>query len=149
MLDRVPEFWEWLLHMGAANRVKIPLEIVEEIVSGTDDLAEWLSDREHRDALQLDEEIDVSALQKIIAQGYAPDLTDDDIEKIGRDPFLIAYAMIDTTNRCVVTAEVSKPSATRSNRRVPDVCRSMNITWMNGSELVRKLNFSTSWRVRL
>lgn len=50
-LDRVPEFWEWLVHHAAAGKVKMPIEMVEEIREGTDDLAAWLSDHDHLDAL--------------------------------------------------------------------------------------------------
>ena len=32
-IERVPEFWDWLVEMGELGRVKIPLEIYEEIVS--------------------------------------------------------------------------------------------------------------------
>ena len=38
-LERVPEFWEWLLHHGTNGQVKMPIEMVEEIREGTDDLA--------------------------------------------------------------------------------------------------------------
>ena len=31
-IERVPEFWDWLVEMGELGRVKIPLEIYEEIV---------------------------------------------------------------------------------------------------------------------
>lgn len=34
-LDRVPEFWEWLVHHGTSGQVKIPIEMVEEIREGT------------------------------------------------------------------------------------------------------------------
>ncbi len=30
-IDRVPEFWEWLEYQGSQGKVKIPLEIYEEI----------------------------------------------------------------------------------------------------------------------
>ena len=43
---------------------------------------------------------------KVVSAGYAPDLTDDEVEKIGRDPFLIAYALADPPERCVVTGKI-------------------------------------------
>lgn len=147
-LLRVPEFWDWLAHHGAAGHVKMPQEIVEEITSGNDDLAKWLSDRTIRDVLQLEEEVDVQLLQQVIAQGYAQDLTDDEVDTIGRDPFLVAYALLDCNGRRVVTTEVSKPTRQRANRHLPDVCRSVGVTPLNSFDLLSSLDFSTSWRAR-
>jgi hypothetical protein len=148
-LSRVPEFWDWLLHMGQIGRLRIPDEIIEEIAGGTDELASWLSDAEHLSALRLDEEVEAVFVQRVIEQGYAPDLDDNEILRLGCDPFLIAYALRDVATRCVVTTEVSKPSKQRANRHVPDVCRSLGIRWMDSFELVRTLDFSTGWRSRL
>jgi hypothetical protein len=145
-LDRVPEFWEWLLHWGAAGLVKVPTEIVEEICAGTDDLAEWMSDLEHRAALELNEEAEVELVSRVIDEGYAPDLDDEEIEVVGRDPFLMAYALRNPGERCVVTAEVSRPARTRANRHIPDVCAQFGIQCMDGFGLVRSLNFRTAWR---
>ena len=92
-LERVPEYWEWLAHHAADGQVKMPIEMVEEIREGTDDLARWLSDQKQLDVLCLEEEADVALVQRVINEGYARDLTDYEVEKIGRDPFLISYAL--------------------------------------------------------
>ncbi|CEJ10792.1 hypothetical protein BN1110_01076 [bacterium YEK0313] len=147
-IERVPEFWDWLRHMGEQGHVKIPTEIYEEMTDATDALADWLRYQDTKDALLFDEESDVALVQRVINQGYAPDLTDVEIEKVGRDPFLIAAALFDPANRCVVTAEVSKPTTTRTNRRVPDVCNTFGVSWMDSFGLIRVLNFSTSWRAQ-
>lgn len=148
-LERVPEFWEWLLHTASQGSVKMPTEMVEEIKAGDDALAEWLSDREHLETLRLEEDVDVGLLQRVIAEGYAPDLDDTELVRVGQDPFLISYALKDVTARCVVTTEVSKPSRQRANRHVPDVCNRFGVRWMDSFELVRTMNFSTNWRARL
>lgn len=145
-LDRVPEFWEWLVHHAAAGKVKMPIEMVEEIREGTDDLAAWLSDHDHLDALCLNEEADVALVQRVINEGYAPDLNDHEVEIVGRDPFLISYALQALDGRCVVTTEVSKPSRQRANRHLPDVCSQLQVSWMDSFGLVKALDFSTSWR---
>ncbi|TJW51975.1 MAG: DUF4411 family protein [Mesorhizobium sp.] len=148
-LDRVPEFWEWLLYWGDAGALKMPLEMVEEIVGGSDDLAQWLGEQDHRSALCLKEDVDVGSVQEVLATGYAADLTDAEVIKIGRDPFLIAYALFAPDVRTVVTTEVSKPSCQRANRRVPDVCDQVRIRWCDSFTMVRDLNFSTRWRERV
>jgi hypothetical protein len=147
-LARVPEFWDWLLHHGTAGNVKVPLEIFEEVSSGNDDIAQWLTVREHETALCFDEEVDVTLVQRVTREGYAPDLLDHEVDKIGRDPFLIAYAL-QAANRSVVTTETSKPNRTRANRHIPDVCGQFGLPCINTFGLARSLNFSTSWRQQL
>ncbi|MGB8771501.1 MAG: DUF4411 family protein, partial [Candidatus Korobacteraceae bacterium] len=85
-------------------------------------------------------------VRQVVTTGYAPDLTDDEIEKIGRDPFLIAYALVDIAERCVVTTEVSRPSAQRQNRKVPDVCAAVGVQCVGPFALNKSLGFHTGWR---
>lgn len=150
-VDRVPEYWEWLQHMGTAGRVKIPIEILEEIKDGPKDgerdlLYAWLQEEQNVNALVLEESVDEGAVQHVVEVGYAPDLTDSEIEYIGRDPFLIAYALVRSDERCVVTVEASKPKMQRQNRRVPDVCRSVGVTQCDPFAMNRDLTFRTNWK---
>ena len=126
--------------------MKIPLEIMEEIQEGRDGdpLIDWVSDAE--DDLRLDEVVDDALVRRVMTEGYAPDLTDIEVEKLGRDPFLIAYGLANGPERCVVTTEVSKPSARRQNRKVPDVCNGLAVGCCGPFELNRALGFRTSWR---
>ena len=101
------------------------MEVYEEVVIGSGDLPDWL--RNNRGLMVLDEEVDPEIVNLVLSEGYADDLTDVEVEQIGRDPFLIAYAFVDPANRCVVTMEVSKPSKIRANRHIPDVCDSSEI----------------------
>ncbi len=145
-IERIPEFWVWLVDMGEQGHLKIPLEIYEELVYGDDSLSEWL--KTHRNSLLFEEEVPVGLVAQVTEQGYANDLTDVEIEKIGRDPFLIAYALVNLGRRCVITTEVSRPSRTRANRHIPDVCRDFNIPCGNTFELVRALDFRTNYPLR-
>lgn len=147
-IERVPEFWDWLVHHGEQGNVKIPLEVYEEIKDGNDNLAAWSKEPNVKSALLLDEEVDVDLVSKAINDGYAPDLTDDEVEKIGRDPFLVAYGLADLGQRCVVTTEVSKPRRSRANRHLPDVCADFGVPCRNTFQFVQDLDFSTSWNSR-
>ena len=140
-IDRIPEFWDWLLDNANVGRLKIPLEMYEEVVVGVGNLPDWL--RENRTSMVLDEDVDPQLVDLIVAQGYADDLTDIEVEKLGRDPFLIAYALTDPGNRCVVTTEASRPSRIGANRHIPDVCSDLNIRCRNTFDLVRELDFRT------
>ncbi len=144
-MERVPEFWNWLLHHAGQGSVKMPPEIFNEIRKGSDELSDWVKQHHVESALLLSEEVNTSFLQQVLDAGYAPDLTDVDLEKIGMDPFLIAYALTDTKNRMVVSGEISSPKKQRANRRVPDVCKNLGVPCKNIFKLVTDLNFSTSW----
>jgi hypothetical protein len=144
-LQRVPEFWEWLENTGENGNAKIPLEVYEEISDGKDELAIWAKQEHIKTALLVQEEVDVSLVSRATDQGYASDLTDDEVEKIGRDPFLIAYALRNPASRCVVTTEVSKPRSLRANRHLPDVCADLGVRCCNTFEFLRALDFTTRW----
>jgi len=125
----------------------MPQEIYEEIKEGRDAdlLFAWIKEAETKETLVLDEEVDVARVRRVIDEGYANDLTDDEVEQLGRDPFLIAYALADAANRCVVTTELSKPGRQRQNRHVPDVCGTLGVQCCDTFAFGRALNFSTSW----
>lgn len=144
-LRRVPEFWDWLIDRATQGQVKIPLEIFEEIFAGKDDdLTEWLND--NRDELLLDENVEEILVAEVTAQGYAPDLTEEEVERLGRDPFLIAYALVDPDQRTVVTTEVSKPKKQRANRHIPDVCDELDVLHCNTYQFIEDLDFTTGRR---
>jgi hypothetical protein len=146
-LDGVPEFWEWIDHQARNGRIKLPVEVLEEVLAGSrkeDPLLDWMT--AHKDVLRLKEKVDPSLVNLVVTEGYAPDLTDDELIEIGQDPFLIAYAIANTPERCVVTVEVSSPSKKRQNRKIPDVCNHFGVNCQNPFQVYRSLGFSTAWK---
>ncbi len=151
-IDRVPEYWEWLIYQAEKGRVKVPLEIFEEVKEGPDEegkdlLFDWINTEETKEALLFLEEADPDSVNHVVTVGYANDLTDSEIEQIGRDPFLISYALNHAGQRCVVTNEVSKPSRIRQNRKVPDVCNDLGVRSIDPFTFMKELNFTTNWRL--
>lgn len=77
-----------------------------------------------------------------------------EIKQIGRDPFLVAYAL-NNERRCIVTKEVSAPAKTRANKKVPDVCNdlrlecNLRLECIDAFEFNRRLNFSTDWESKV
>ena len=144
-LGRVPEFWDWLLDRATRQQTKISVEVYEEVLAGAeDDLTRWL--RENRDTLLLDENVDEGLVAQVTEVGYAPDLSDEEVERVGRDPFLIAHALGEPAQRVVVTTEHSKPRKQRANRHIPDVCRDLGVRCCNTYEFIEALDFTTGWR---
>ena len=150
-IDRVPEFWTWLIFQGQNGRIKIPVEVYEEFSDTKDKdgkkdaLAEWAEQIDVKNALLFGEEAEQDLVARITYGGYVANPTDDELEKIGRDPFLLSYALKNPENRCIVTTESSKPSRRGANRHVPDVCGDFGIRCINSFEMIREMNFSTGW----
>lgn len=140
-IDRVPAFWDWLLRQGIAGNVKIVEEVFDEFAGGDDALAKWAKLQTVEDALLFAESVDVALVRRVIHDGYAPDLTDDELEQLGRDPFLIAHALRNPRDRIVVTLEASKPSRQRANRHVPDVCRTVGVQCVDTFDMTSALDF--------
>ncbi len=114
-IDRVPEFWDWLVDCAVYQQTKIPLEMYEEVLQGRpDQLTRWL--KGEKDTMVLDENVDRALVARVMAC-YGSDLNDEELQIPGRDPFLIAYALGDSTQRLIVTTEVSKPK--RKGRKPP------------------------------
>jgi hypothetical protein len=140
-VDRIPAFWVWLLDQARSNVIKMPRIIFDEVAPPPGPFRDWLARREVREALILNEDVAVEIVRRVIDKGYAPDLTDVEVAQLGKDPFLVAAAL-NGTDRIVVTVEVAKPSKTRQNRKLPDVCRTFGIKPINPFELYRSLEFS-------
>ena len=143
-LHRVPEFWQWLRHHGGDGTIKIPAAIYAEVEDGNDALAAWMADAASKDALLFGEE-PVPLLVQSVSALYGADLSEADIETIGKDPFLIAAALADHNHRCVVTAEVSKPNRQGPNRHIPNICDDIGVQWHSPVEFLNSLDFSTGW----
>ena len=147
-IERVPEFWDWLVEMSNRGHVRVPDEMYEEIVLPKpirqDLLVDWLTD--YRNVIRLDEPAVPEVVAYVTDQGYGDELTEDEVEKVGRDPFLIAYAVVDIDNRCVVTNEQARPGRARGNRHLPDVAKNLNVRCINAFDLIQELDFRTNWR---
>lgn len=145
-ISRIPEFWNWIAYQAKQGCIKIPVEIFDELVAGkSDDLVTWIKSEEVKQNLVLSSCATAGVVASVVNSGYANDLSEEEIEKLGRDPFLISYAISSRDPVTIVTTEVSKPSKLRANKKVPDVCNLLGITWMHTFRLVKELNFSTSW----
>lgn len=143
-LQRVPQFWDWLLAEAEAGRIAVPHEIWEEFKDGEDDLGRWARSDPVKQHLLLAEEADPVLVNFVVQNGYADDLTDAELIELGRDPFLISYAFSDSASRMVVSTEISKPGKQRGRRHIPNVCRDLDIECINTIDLINVLDFRIS-----
>jgi hypothetical protein len=142
-ITRFQPFWDWLFQKALSRTVQMPREIFDEVAKSNDLLGKWLNTSDVKKAIILPEGTNAQTVSKVICEGYANNLNDIEIEKIGRDPFLISAAL-SGADRVVVTREISKPSAQRGNRKIPDICASFGIQCINDFELWRSLDFRIS-----
>lgn len=105
----------------------------------------WRKDPATAAALVLKEQVDVALMRRVIADGYAKDIKDDELITMGKDPFLIAYALAEQT-RVVVTSVRSRPGAKRHNRHIPDVCGTLGVKCITPFQLNNDLDFKTNWK---
>lgn len=95
-IDRVPEFWDWLVHHGQLENIKIPVEVYEEFADqkdgdgNKDALASWAEQADVQQALKFEEDADPDLVSRITYGGYVKNPTDDQLVTIGRVPFLIS-----------------------------------------------------------
>lgn len=145
-MERVPEFWGWILHHAANGSIKMPVEIMEEVKGGDEALhAQWMKSADVKALLALDEQWDLGLLNQVISKGYITDPTEDQIELMGQDPFLITYALGDPKRRVIISNETPRPSVKGAKRKVPDVCHDFGIECYSVYYLLKVLNFKTSW----
>lgn len=127
--------------------VKMPYEIYGEFDGKYGLHVEWINSPEVKAALLLDETADPSLVQQVIDDGYqGQDPNFDDVQhtKYGKDPFLVAYALVDPRDRVVVTREVSTRRKRLGNSKMPDACDDCGVKWINDFQLYSILNFNLS-----
>ncbi len=140
-IDRIPQFWAWVEDKARQGLVKMTWENYKEVDGYKDSLSDWIIQERVKEVLLLSESVDPKILNHVIDSAYAPDLTDVESRAAGRDPFLIAYAMKDRRNRCVVTNEISKPKRKRGNRKIPDACDDLRVRWLKDTSFYKELDF--------
>ncbi|WP_425406813.1 DUF4411 family protein [Hwanghaeella sp.] len=152
--ERVPQFWSWLQNKAEADLVKMPIETWSKIgdypPDRRDELAEWAI--ANKDALILADRAYDARFPDVLHQYTQPDgaaLTEAETNTVGDDYALIASAL--HGGYTVVTDEVSRQSAQRANRKVPDVCADLNVPCIDldgrrgGDALINILDFRVDW----
>ena len=130
--------WDWLDAQATAGAIKVPLPIWDEIERVYNPLRDW--QHAHKSTFLI-EDAGADARVGGMLDLYAPDLTEEEMLRIGADPFLAAYAQ--EFGAKVVTKEVSKPTCQRANKRLPDICTQCRVPWITDHILIRELDFKT------
>lgn len=145
-MDRVPQFWVWILNNASHEHIKIPSKVIDEILRGNDELSNWV--KSNRVKLELDEDVDAEDWSHTLTKGYgyaSVGAAQQDLVEQRADPFLIAHALSDTSVRRIVTLEkvITAPKNLPNpiNRRIPTVCDLLGVEHLDTFKLIRELDF--------
>lgn len=153
-IDRIPQFWEWIIDNTKQGHLKMPFEMIAEVKAGQpkrdaenqdDELLRWLRINNHEKDLQLDASADQVAVNRVFKDGYElPTPSLDELNKIRKDPLLISYALRGE-HTTIVTLEAKQENATdemkKHKRKIPFVCRKLGIRCIDTFDLIRELDF--------
>lgn len=133
-LDFCPAFWDWLIDRNAAGAVFSIKHIQEDILKGTDKLAEWVAARGPEFFLEVDAVV-APALSEVSIWAsnnhYNRAAKADFLAK--SDYYLVAYARCH--NHIVVTHE--KPENTPRRVKIPNACDGVGVTWASPFDMLR------------
>ena len=137
---RVAEvFWSILAGAFEEGTVKMTRRARKEVLSGDDDLADWLSRR--RDLVtETPREVQDFAKKEIGGYLYSKDQHNYLMRHINRfssgaDPWIIAHAKID--GGAIVTNEESEPKSRKP--KIPDVCSHFKVKCIHVHKLIKCL----------
>ncbi len=153
-IDRIPQFWEWIIYHAKQGQIKVPFEMIAEVKAGQpkrdaanqdDELFRWLRQNNHEKDLLLNASADYLAVNRVFKYGYElPQPSLDELNKVRKDPLLIAYALA-RQGTTIVTLEAKQENATdamkRHKRKIPFVCRKLGIRCIDTFDLIRELDF--------
>ena len=153
-IDRIPQFWEWIIYHAKLGQIKMPFEMLSEVKVGQpkrgvtnqdDELLRWLRRNNHEKDLLLGASVDQLTVNRVFKEGYElPHPTLDELNKVRKDPLLISYAVA-RQGTCIVTLEAKQENATDAkkghNRKIPFVCRKLGVRCIDTFDLIRELNF--------
>jgi len=140
-IRRCPEYWRWIAIQLQLENLAIPTKIIDEITPYDVEVKAWMKGNCH--SLALEKLVDRNTLSHVFSHGYEVEMNEMNLQETGNDPFLIAYELRDTKHRVVVTCETSKPSMVGVTRKIPDVCKYLEIDCIPPYKLLDIVEFSS------
>ncbi|MEU5995634.1 DUF4411 family protein [Spirillospora sp. NPDC047418] len=136
--DIAPGFWAWLDHAHANSLACSIDKVRDELLHGSDQLADWARDR--RDFFKAADAAAIAELKPLAqwatTRQYTPAAVNEFIGNTA-DYYLIAYAK--AHGHDVVTHERPQPNAKR-RVLIPDACVAMSVTTCDTFDMLRRTN---------
>jgi predicted nucleic acid-binding protein len=132
--DFCPAFWDWLIVNNGSGKVFSIEKVADELLAGTDELADWARQRGATFFLAPDAEV-ISAFGEVSrwvsGQQYEPAAVNTFLQVA--DYYLISHAL--AHGYTVVTHEI--PSDSRKRVKIPNVCIGLRIRFVTPYEMLR------------
>jgi hypothetical protein len=128
--DVFPSFWRGIDEMLAADRLKAPATLLDEVAPKDDELSVWVKLNQESLIVPMDEAQQI-AVAGILA--HFPNLINPNKNRSMGDPFFIALAQ--TERLSLVTGEKNRGNPNKP--KIPDVCDALSIPCLNVLDLIR------------
>ncbi len=118
-------FWNWLDNIGGHEGIIIPESVIDELNKKTDGLSNFL--KQYPNFIIESTTNCLTALPTVLSTyGHLSDVDLETLEKRA-DPYIISHAMI--LGSTVVSGEVSKPARIGINKKIPDICDVLGVSF--------------------
>jgi len=131
-----PSYWDILIRLGVEDIIFLPQEVYDEIVRTDDELSNWL--KSSRIPIRKTDEQVTSCLKAIYrADPNHKFLVDNTRARSLADPWVIAHAL--SENATVVTKENKVTASNTTKIKIPNVCETMHVPWIDDFQLLAEL----------
>ena len=142
-LDIAFSFWSKVKQLADEGKIISIDKVKNELFDKNDALEEWcrinLPENFFKDSSG------VMASYGLISQWansksshYTPSALNEFLDGNEADAFLVAYTLHDSTNRILVTHEISQPES-KKKVKIPEACIALNVTFLNVMDMFRYL----------
>lgn len=142
-LDIMHSFWEKVNELAHYRKIVSIDKVREELYNKNDELVEWCKNNLPYDFFKPTDEV-MPQYEKIIEwvksrnDPYKKYAVDEFLDATKADAFLVAYCLVDSDNRILVTHEISE-SKRRNKVKIPDACEAVNVRCVNPMNMLREL----------
>ena len=133
--DFCPAFWEWLIRQNKIGRLYSIKRVGDELLAGTDELADWARERGSGFFLPPHESL-FPAMEAVSSWATGQDYAQAAVSTFFQvaDYYLVAQAY--TGHHTVITHEVT--SGSRRKIKIPDACIGLGIKCATPFEMLRR-----------
>jgi hypothetical protein len=142
-LDVASGFWNKVNQLSDDGRIISIDKVKQEIYQNEDALKQWCVANLPREffadtATLMAEYGRVAAWAAGQSHHYLPNALAEFLHADEADAYIVAYALADTTNRIIVTQEISQPGR-RNKVKIPEACNALDVQLVNVIDMFRRL----------
>lgn len=142
--DLVPSFWDALIKLAKADRIRSIDRVKQEINKGDDQLKRWVNNHFSEWFMSTDDSEVFNSYQQIINWAFNHNQFKDYAKKEFAsiaDSWLVAYAK---TYNCVVVTHEQFNGDIKKKIPIPNVCEEFDIPYIDTFGMLRRLNVKLS-----